>query len=261
MLPAWLTDTITTDLDRALHYTLLWGLEGVELRLVGSSGNRVPFVNESKLKRRLAESEIPPVAIVPGCFEGPAIERASWLNEIAVFDETLQFCNRIGCSRVVVSGFSSVEEASPDGAAEALRRAGKLAEKRGVTLAVVNEHGMARSTGMALADLLDAVDHPSVRAAWSPVDALQSGENPEAGLRALESRIEIVRCKDGKLEGEFWQTMPIGEGSVDWKQQIRMLHASGFNGPLSLEILLEPRPKHGLRDATTLIQLIRTAAA
>ena len=64
MLTAWLTDTVTSDLDRALHYTLLWGLEGVELRTVGGAEDRVPFVNEAKLKRRLSEHELPVVAIV-----------------------------------------------------------------------------------------------------------------------------------------------------------------------------------------------------
>ena len=53
MTPIWLTDTVTGDLDRALHYTSLWGLEGVELRTVGGPEDRVPFVNEAKLRRRL----------------------------------------------------------------------------------------------------------------------------------------------------------------------------------------------------------------
>ncbi|MEM8558873.1 MAG: sugar phosphate isomerase/epimerase, partial [Bacteroidota bacterium] len=70
MTPILLTDTVTTDLDRALHYALLWGHEGLAIRTLGRHGERVPYVNEAKLKRRLDEHELPLVAVEPGLFEG-----------------------------------------------------------------------------------------------------------------------------------------------------------------------------------------------
>ena len=69
MLPVWLTESVTPDLCRAVHYTLLWGLEGVVLRTVGRSGNRVPFVNERQLRTRLEEPEGQVVAVDPGLFD------------------------------------------------------------------------------------------------------------------------------------------------------------------------------------------------
>ncbi len=261
MLPAWLTDTVTSDLDRALRYTLLWGLEGVELRTVGRASDRVPFVNEEKLRRRLAEHEMPVVAVVPGLFEGPASHRATWLDDVAQLDETLGFCRRLGCPRVVVSAFEADDDAPGDTAADALRRAGTLAARRGLTLAVLNEAGMAHPTGAALARLLATVDHPAVRAAWNPAAAAQAGEDPLRGLEALAGRVELVRCTDGVLRGEAWHPTPLGEGAVGWRDQLRALHADGFAGPVSLEVNLEPPPRHGLRMATTLIAMIRAAKA
>ncbi len=41
----WTTDTVTTDASRALHYTLLWGLEGVVLRAARkATGNEMTMV-------------------------------------------------------------------------------------------------------------------------------------------------------------------------------------------------------------------------
>ncbi len=77
MLPVWLPDTVTLDLDRALHYTLLWGLEGIVLRTVGGEADRVPHVNEARLKRRLSEHDLPAVAVDPGLFEQPAERRGA----------------------------------------------------------------------------------------------------------------------------------------------------------------------------------------
>lgn len=264
MIPIWLTDTVTSDLDRALHYTTLWGLEGVELRTVGGPEDRVPFINEAKLRRRLSEQSMPVCAIVPGLFEGAAKERATWLNEIAAMEETLAFCRRIGCPRIVVSAFaletfaSAAGEDVRDAAVDALRRAGAAAARGGVKLAVLNERGMARPTGTALAELLQAVDHPAVRAAWNPAEALQAGEDPMEGLNVLGRRVELVRCSDGIAQGKGWREALPGEGAVGWAEHLRMLHELGFDGPVSLEVYLEPRSKQGLRAATRLIQMMRT---
>jgi sugar phosphate isomerase/epimerase len=259
MLPCWLTDTVTSDLDRALHYTLLWGLEGVELRTIGTAEDRVPFVNEGKLKRRLAANELPAVAVVPGMFEGPVAERTAWLNELAAFDETLQFCRRLGCPCVVVSAFAAGSGGEQEQVVEALVRAGRAAAARGITVAVLNEYGMGYATGAALAGLLEAVNHPAVRAAWSPASALRGGEDPAAGLEALRRHVALVRCFDGESRAEAWTHRLPGEGSVDWPHQLAALVAAGFEGPISLEVHGEPRPKHGLWAATALIEMIRAA--
>ena len=260
MLPVWLTDTLTSDLDRALHYALLWGLQGVELRTVGSAAERVPHVNEAKLTHRLKESEMLPAAIAPGLFEQPVARRAVWLNELATFGETLRFCERLGCPRLTVSAFASSEEGEEDdeAAAQVLQRAGEMAARFGRTLAVQNAFGMARPTGAALARLLAAVDHEAVQAAWNPADALRAGEDPAAGLDALAGRVALVRCYDGApAPGGGWMHAPFGEGEVNWPGQLRALRAQGFAGPLSLELHVEPRPQQGLRDATQLIRWIR----
>lgn len=255
MHAAWLTDTVTPDLDRALHYTLLWGLDAVELRTVGGASDRVPHVNEEKLRRRLDEHEVPVAAVVPGLFEGPASARAARLNEVMELDASLRFCARVGCSRVVVSSCAA-EDGAAGAAADVLRRAADAGAQHGVTIAVLNEPGMRCETGAALAALLDAAGHPALRAAWSPATAVLAGENPQAGLDALAGRVALVRCANTTAEGA---PAPLGEGVVDWRAQLRTLAAQGFAGPLSLELHLEPKPRWGLREATALLERIREA--
>jgi sugar phosphate isomerase/epimerase len=261
MLPVWLTDTVTSDLGRALHYTLLWGLQGVELRTVGGEGDRVPQVNVSQIRDRLKADEMLPAAVNPSMFAGPAHRRAMWLNELATFDETLRMCRQIDCPRVVVSSFAggSIDEVASEGAVQALQRAGDAASEYGVTIAVLNEVGMAHPTGAALAALLDAVDHPFVQAAWHPAQALQAGEDPPEGLEALGDRVVLVRCSDGRRTPDGWVEEPFDDGDINWEEHIQALQAMGYQGPLSLEMNVEPRPTIGLHSATRLIRLIRAA--
>lgn len=257
MLPVWLTDTVTSNLSRALHYTLLWGLQGVELRTVGGNEDRIPKVNVTQIKQRLEDSEMLPAAVDPPMFEGPVRDRVAWLNELTMFDETLRLCERIGCPRIVVSSFAAEETADLDVAADALCRAGDAAAEYGRTIAVLNAADMARPTGAALAELLDAADHEFVRAAWSPAEALRAGEDPADGLAALGDQVVLVRCRDGRRTANGWTEMPFDEGAIDWEEQLAMLEVQDFRGPLSLEMRVEPRPKSGLRSATQLIYMLR----
>jgi len=258
MLPVLLTDTVTNDLARAVDLALLWGLEGVELRTVGGPDNRVPHVNEAAIADRLWEQELPVAALAPSIFEGSVAARPVWLNELAMMEETLRFADRVSCDLVLVSGFAAADAHDPEAAAEALRRAGAKAATYNVRLAVVNEAPMAHPTGADVARLLDAVAHPHVGAAWSPVDAWQVGEPPTDGLAALGDRLWHVRCADGVMGPTGWRDTSLGEGEIGWPTLLRQLHATGYTGAVSLEVYVEPRRTAGLRMATRLIELIDT---
>ena len=183
MTPAWTPDVVTPNLERAVHYTLLWGLEGVALRTVGGAGDRVPFVNEAAVRRRLDDAELPVVAVDPGVLEGSWAVRAGWLNDLALLDEAAAFAGRLGCGLVRVGALGGEGGAYDDEvAAAALREAGDVAGERGVRLAVRNAVGTGLETGAALAALLAAAAHPAVGADWRPADVLATGERPSDGL-------------------------------------------------------------------------------
>ncbi|MDX1419994.1 MAG: TIM barrel protein [Rubricoccaceae bacterium] len=246
MLPALVTDTVSQDLGRAVHYTLLWGLEGVVLRTVGGPDERVPFVNEARLRTRLTEADLPVVAVDPGLFEGAPERRAVWMNDLAAFDETAAFCRRVGCGIVLV-GALAPPDAPPDldAAAGVLREAGAFAARGSLRLAVRNEGACA--SGEGLADLLARVDHPAVGAAWQPAEAVAAGHDPAAGLAALHEspgRITYVAVRDV-------------EGAAGWPGQLAALARAGYEGPLGLEV--HGRAQDGLKSATALLTMRRAA--
>lgn len=257
MIFSWLTDTVTSDVERAVHYTLLWGMEAVDLRLV--EGARVPHVNEEKLRRRLEDAELPVAAIEPGLFEGPIRERAAWMNDLAMLPEATSFCRRIGCPVVVVGGFSDGDENDLEAAADAYRRAGKSASRDSVAIAIVNTRDAAWNTGRKLSQLLQMVDLPNVGAAWNPAEALRAGEEPSDGLRALGNRVVHVRCADLTFENEQWIPAAVGSGDVGWTEQLQLLAESGYDRSIALEMLVEPRKKQAVRDATWIIRAWREA--
>ncbi len=251
MLPVWLTDTVTPDLSRAVHYTLLWGLEGVALRTVGGAGDRVPFVNEAALRRRLDEAELPVAMLDPGLFGGALASRAAWMNDTAALADTLAFARRVGASLVSVGALAAdLDGFAPEAAAEALRPAADAAARAGVRLALRNEAGTAVETGAAMAAVLAALDHPAAGADFHPDDALAAGEAPASGLAALRAAPGGVAAVS--LPDAFLLAHDVGA-------LLAPLAAGGWTGPLVLHVGGRPAGPSGLTASTALVAAVRRA--
>jgi sugar phosphate isomerase/epimerase len=195
-------------------------------------------------------------------FEGPVSDRAAWMNDLIRFEDTLKLCNRLECPRVTISPFAAEPEMDRDAIVDPLRQAGEKAEEYGVLVAVRNGPETACPTGAALAEVLSAVGHSHVRAAWNPAGALRAGEHPIDGLTALTGFVTLVRCSDGAVTDDgYWEDALLGEGQVGWREQFELLHAQGFQGPVSMEVYVEPRPESGLHCATTLVHMLREVRA
>ncbi len=263
MLPVLATDSVSDDLARAVTYALLWGLEGVAVRTVG--GERVPFVNESALRRRLEESEMPLAAVDPGLFEGDAARRAVWLNDVAAFDDTAAFCRRLDCRVVRIGALSDVLPGGEGDAAarvEALRMLGDAALRHGLRLAVRNDAATSVATGADLASLLVAVAHPAVGADWRPLEAVHAGEAVLDGLDALLTTASVfcVAVADEQAADDGARVdAAVGAGEAQWPEQLARLAAAGYDGPLALEVPARPAGPAGLASAMELIQLTRAA--
>jgi sugar phosphate isomerase/epimerase len=260
MVPVLATDSVSADLSRAFGYALLWGLEGVALRTVG--GERVPFVNEAVLRRRLAEDDLPLAVVDPGLFEGSAGDRAVWLNDVAAFEDTAAFCRRLGCSVVRVGALGAGGGA--EDRVSALRMLGAAASRHGLRVAVGNEAGTAVATGADLAGLLAAVSHPAVGADWHPAEAHVAGEDVLGGLDALlalgPDAVVSVAVVDGTWEGAAPAVAaPVGEGTLRWAEQLGRLAAAGYAGPLVLSVPGRPVGPAGLTSASGLVRLVRAA--
>ena len=184
MVPGWFPDTVTPDLGRAVHYTLLWGLEGVVLRTVGGPGDRVPHVNVAQVRRRLAEADLPALALDPGLFEGSTAHRAVWMNDLAALEEVAVFGRQVSCS-LVLTGALAVDALDVDRSAEALREAGRIAARSGLHLAVRNVAGTGCATGgLALRRMSPAcVTSGSVAGAAARASGIAVGR-PKAAARA-----------------------------------------------------------------------------
>ncbi len=259
---AWLPDAVTTDVAIMAELTLLWGLDGVVLGSADGEMQRVPFVNERRVRERLLANDVQVLAIDPGLFEGDLEERSEWLNEVHSISPVIKFCSRMGCELIQTSSFT--RPASPSHIGELSTPFRMLIERMGTGPAVAIKNGRNMRV-MRAEHLLELVRqcrdeaHPSaITASWCPALSLLAGEQPTAWCQAMASATSILRCRDLLADNQTF--VPFGSGVLPWNEILHALADAEFDGILALDLPRGTSRSEGLRAATHLITTWRRAA-
>jgi sugar phosphate isomerase/epimerase len=252
---AAITDEFSPDLETAVSAMSGAGLEGAELRMV--SGKNIADLTDEELDGAIATVrgrglEIVSIAspllkcALPGA---PEVEERFQKDMFAAaygFDDqpriaarAFEIAKRAGAG--IVRVFSYWRTVRPEACFESIvgaltGLAGEAAHE-GLTIGLENEHACNIATGAELARVLEAADHPNLKAVWDPANALVAGENPfPQGYGTLApGRIAHVHAKDCRVEDGQPVWGPLGECAIDWPGQMAALWRDGYRGWISLE--------------------------
>ena len=151
---------------------------------------------------------------------------------------------------------------------EGLRIAGDETAAAGLILGMENVRSCWGNTGLNLARIIRAVDHPAIGAMWDPGNDYVSGGNPlPDGYEAVKEFICHVHVKDARIVDQetgltSWEA--VGNGEVDFVGQFRALRRDGYAGTLSLETHWHPPTPGGgepdrIADSRTSFAGVRAA--
>ncbi|SFS11273.1 hexulose-6-phosphate isomerase [Agrococcus baldri] len=144
----------------------------------------------------------------------------------------------LGADRVQLAGYFSFEGPRHDHARdcyiEGVRRAARLAEHRGVRLAIENMDGTDVLSATDATDLIREIDRDVVRLYPDVGNFAGNGLDAAAELRVALPLADAVQFKDARL-GEF-RRVPFGDGLVDWPAVFRELSNAAWRGPASIEM-------------------------
>lgn len=146
------------------------------------------------------------------------------------------------------------EDAPQAEIAELLHSMAVAAAAAGLSLSVEVGYQCWADSGRAAWALIEAADHPALRIAWDPCNALSgliwwSRRNPgaegmpgtgaylAADLAAIVDRISAVHVRDMvAIEGDpGWGYVLAGRGIVGWTDLARHLRGGDYRGPLTIE--------------------------
>lgn len=215
-----------------------WGFLGVELRTFGSGSTRLAcdpaLTGGEKLRRLMRRTGFEFASLATGVrfdepITPPVMGRVFSDTERSVREakSAIDLAASLGCPYVRVFGFEYGSERRASALArivERLKKAVDHCSNRGVEL--VLENGGSFPTGVDLAEVLDAVDHPRLLAGYSIPVAMAAGENPASGINVLGERLAVVKVKDVK-EG---RPCALGDGEIDCRPGVEALAKCGFDG-------------------------------
>ncbi len=280
------TDEISADPETAIELGVGWGVKDFELR--GYFTDRVPIFNEYQrhhLHDVLEEYGARIVAIGPGLFKcayppdrAPRLplgwmERAAhdaWSESRRMIEyhlhellpASLDMANELGAGVLVIFGFDrggAPAGPPPEEVLNCLRSTAERAQTTGIRIALENEDGFWADTGMRTADIVRAVNHPSLGVNWDPGNALAAGDEPfPDSYQHVRDLVRHVHFKDAVRgpEGSVRQAL---EGQINWAGQIRALCEDGYEGFISVETHMLPKVQSGRASLQRLAAMIAAA--
>jgi L-ribulose-5-phosphate 3-epimerase len=243
------------DLDAALAGMTAVGMTGAEMRVVGGKnmidlsdddvdrvrdtvekhGMEIMSLASPVLKCVLPDSSPLDSRVQHDVFGSPF----TYEDQPRLSRRAFEIAERLGARIIrVFSYWRTVEPERCYGRlAEALQALADEAAKRGMVIALENEHACNVGTGVEAGKFLATLDHPALQLLWDPANAFVLGENafPDGYNAVPANRIVHVHAKDCFVKDHKPTWGPVGEMGIDWRGQIDALRRDGYTGWLSLE--------------------------
>jgi len=242
-----ITDEVSQDLSRVMKFAVEHGFDGVEVRTLWNLRPHELLERAGEIRRGLASAGLSVSAIASPVFKCDLESDREVEEHLQILKRCVELAKTLDTRIVRVFTFwrsGSLDERL-GAILEKFAPAIDIASDEGVTLAVENEPSTHVNNGRRLRQFLEAVGRPSVvRGVWDPGNDVwdPEGEKPYPdGYSYVRGLFVHVHVKDGRRLETRHEFVPVGEGDVNWLEQVRALIRDSYNGYLSLETHWRPR--------------------
>lgn len=221
------------DMETAFRCIALAGYDGIEISAIDGMSEHLVLDRWRGLAaeiKRLAQAYD---------LELLAMEQPK--RDPAIMEQAMQAA--IACDIPLVNcgpGGQSDDEESLAQTIDELGTLSQMAEKYGVTLCVKAHVGASIYNTPTTLRAMEAISSPNFGIDMDPSHIHRAHENPVEAIAAVISRVKHVHIRDckGRQQGPGKPEMQAnGRGDIDLVGYIRILHESGYNGPLNLEVI------------------------
>ena len=257
------TDEISVNLPFALGAAAALGLKRIELR--GTSAGRVPFISDDEkelLEEMIDDYEFKITAISPGTFKCK-LRSPQFSEQLKNFEKALDFAEEYNVPKIITFAVERSAEDTPEdyqAIIEAVGEAAMLAKSRGIIIAAENEHGCWNDTPESIIRMHKDLADTGLKLNWDPGNFHAScGLDYKAGYEPLKKFIANVHIKDSAGQGKMHNWVPLGDGEIDWKNQIADIFRVMPDVDMSIETHSWPLLENTVTNLRMINEYIRSA--
>ncbi|GBC98941.1 D-tagatose 3-epimerase [bacterium HR17] len=244
---AVITDEVSQDLEVVLALARAFGLAAIELRSLWNKAPHELTADEvRRIKQRCADEGLTVCSIASPVFKCDYGDPRQEQAHMDILRRCVDIAHELGAPLVRIFTFwRKPPYPSWDAIAEKLHAAACVVEGTGLILGVENEPTTMATNARKVVAVLTRLQHPQVKAVWDPgndvFDPDREVPYPD-GYETVKAWIAHIHIKDGKWNAaeERFEPTPIGDGAVDYRNQLRALVQNGYDGYLSLETHWRP---------------------
>ncbi|MDF2441308.1 MAG: hypothetical protein JWN98_2292 [Abditibacteriota bacterium] len=218
-------------LETALQHVEWAGYENVELAAIAGMAPHVDVDSDAaQIKELLAQHNLTPTAM----------EAAT--NDRERLSKLMPLAKQIGIGIINIgSGGTTGDEESTKTAIELMRDFAQMAADAGITLAVKPHVGQAIYNAETGLRLMNEVTTGAIGLNFDPSHLARADDDPAAVAPRWGSKIVTCHFRDCPVRvpgppGTPEQQIP-GRGALDLPGILRSLKATGYNGPVNLEVI------------------------
>jgi sugar phosphate isomerase/epimerase len=221
------------DMETAFKYVAMTGYDGIEISAIDGMSEHLVIERWKEIAPRVKE--------LSKQYNLPLLAMEQTRQDPKIMEAAFQAAVEIGIPIINCGpGGKANDESTFAPMLESIGNLVRMAERYGVTLCVKAHVGQYVYNTPTTLKLLNAIHSPHFGLDMDPSHIWRANENPVEAIGAVVDRIKHVHIRDclGRQQNPGTpENQANGRGDIDLLGYIRVLHESGYAGPVDLEVI------------------------
>ena len=246
-----INDEVSQDFATVVNFVKEFNLHSIEIRSVWDKlPHELTDADIDEIKRLLDGTDIQIVGVASPFFKCDMDNAAERKEHLDILKGSIRTAKAFDANliRTFVFWDTGETEARWDEIIAAYDEPRRMIDGEGIILGMENESTTSLRTAKLTAEFIEQIDSPSIRGIWDPANEAHAkgGETPypDAYSRMKPTMIH-AHLKDAGPNpdtGEM-ESVPVGDGIIDWQGQLQAFVDEGYEGHLTLETHWRPSLK------------------
>ncbi len=244
-------DEISQDFQTVVNVSKEFNLDSIEIRSVWDKPpQELTDEDIDEMKRILDGTDIQIIGISSPFFKCDIDNMEERKEHIGILKQCIKLAKAFDVNLIRTFVFWDTEKTEErwDEIISSYAEPLQIAEGEGIVLGMENESSTSLRTAQLTERFIREIDSPNVRSIWDPANEAHAkgGETPYPDaynrLKPLMIHAHLKDAGKNPETGEM-ESVPVGEGVIDWQGQLQAFVDDGYEGHLCLETHWRPTLK------------------